>query len=216
MSNSKPSDEKRAQWRDQWADALSPGRHAYVSREGARCTGCNSVFRNTSASAQLSWLTQHECSAEPLATPDEPLGGPLPDDLLARILAAIEEAERIARKAVNFRPYPSDGQWRPGWRPSPSRLAVLAGNYPVADYIDRESGYAEHIAGQHPHATLIRCAADRRTVERHRAQRDSGLPTHRRACAWCHRDDRVVRFPCPDLLDRAEAYGITVEEEQHG
>jgi hypothetical protein len=48
--------------------------------------------------------------------------------------------------------------------------------------------------------TLRRCEADKRTVERHRE--------HLGQCTGCTR-----LWPCPDLLDRADAYDVARDGE---
>jgi hypothetical protein len=53
------------------------------------------------------------------------------------------------------------------------------------------------------------CEADKRTVERHRTSGVTVLVAgqERHFCARCH-----VLMPCPDLLDRADAWGVATEE----
>lgn len=58
---------------------------------------------------------------------------------------------------------------------------------------------------------ISRCAADRRVVERHAAFHavNLGEGGNERWCTHC----RNSRWPCPDLLDRAEAYGVSANQE---
>lgn len=64
----------------------------------------------------------------------------------------------------------------------------------------------------HGHAQLRRCAADRSTVERHsRPGRAEARGTQDGMAVLEYCECCGALMPCPDLLDRAEAYGITEE-----
>lgn len=56
---------------------------------------------------------------------------------------------------------------------------------------------------------LRRCAADRRVIERHAVFHSVDLGGDEKWCTHC----RSSRWPCPDLLDRAEAYGVSTSQD---
>lgn len=143
-------------------------------------------------------------------------------DLAARVLAAIEEAERIARAATPgpwYTPPPGDvGEWSiyaEGWmiggvRHYPStdmRNAAKMLRKP-ATVVEHATANAEHIVRHDPVVILRQCAADRRTVERHRLRGKSVLRNGQFVdyCAACNNQP----IPCPDLRDRAEVYGVAL------
>lgn len=136
-------------------------------------------------------------------------------DLVARILAAIEETERIAQAAT-------PGPWEPeGDDPTDDEVyTVHDGEHGdlVGDVVAYVRGYDQqqsnmaHIARQDPKTALRRCAADRRTVERHRrpgSAQAHGTQDGIWVLEWC--EGCGAPMPCPDLLDRAAAYNITPE-----
>lgn len=61
-------------------------------------------------------------------------------------------------------------------------------------------------------AELRRCAADRRIVERHEP-RDAGVRTKWVICDYCSHVPDAVEWPCPDIVDLAAGYDITVDGE---
>lgn len=111
---------------------------------------------------------------------------PSTPDLVSRILEKIDETERIARAAVNS----MDPR---GWTTVQSR-------HPASQYVGRVD----------PHATLLRCAADRKTLELHRVE-EPGQDQLRGFCVHCG-----WRSPCPDVRNLAEALGIITEETDRG
>ena len=140
------------------------------------------------------------------------------EDLAGRVLAAIEETEQIAREAATVG---RADEWGVAesraapWGVEPRPAEILAGGKPILQFNDEYGGSlaADHIARQDPAATLIRCEADRCTVERHSrvGQADwmdmgGSQAMIRRYCAGCGQP-----MPCPDLLDRAKVYGVEVE-----
>lgn len=74
-------------------------------------------------------------------------------DLAARLLAAIEETERVARAAT-------DGPWT-----AYATRGVFAGVLDRDWVAGTDPAEAEHIARHDPAAVLRRCEADRRIVE---------------------------------------------------
>lgn len=112
-----------------------------------------------------------------------------PATLAERILAAIEEAERQAQHAAGVFP----GEWHVDR--STAGFTIRVGNRHVVVGDPTMAYYIEH---RQPSTVLRDCAADRRVLERHEL---AGVEYPR--CAYCGEN-----WPCPDVLDRAEAYGI--------
>lgn len=154
------------------------------------------------------------------------------DDFVQRVLATIDVTERDARPAAW-----KDAHWavaeQPAakWGEEEPDPVVLADGKPIIRLNTEYAGHlaVDHVVRQAPAATLRRCAADRRVVERHRPVGDHGrfsddwaddcpnpgdcAHTERPPVCMTCRDyaGDPVPAPCPDLLDRADAYGITVE-----
>lgn len=127
--------------------------------------------------------------------------------LLDRLTAAIDEDERIAREATPG-PWTADAWYVTSDTGTP---VVEPGGCGEGGVDPRDE---QHIARQNPKATLIRCDADRKTVQRH-APVQGPIRT---LCATCHHVTpngyaMRVEWPCPTLLDRAAAYDLTVEED---
>jgi len=146
------------------------------------------------------------------------------DDLAARLLAAIEETEKIAQAIPES---------RRGWRYDGLVVLVAAGDPRTAERVAvgacdyaMDPAVGHHIARQHPRATLIRCAADRKIVARHvkvtemwNEDDDRGLfdvdlcgtCAYGRSCEHCfsREDLPLVAWPCPTLRDLAEGYGLS-------
>ncbi len=103
------------------------------------------------------------------------------DDLVPRILAAIEATEQDARADIDHFddvPQPEDPRDR----------------------------YIVNLAKD----TLRRCLADRRRLERHWVTPDTwGNPT----CGYDRDGDETTPFPCPDVLDVADSYGVAPATE---
>lgn len=135
-----------------------------------------------------------------------------------KLLAAITETERIARDCAGA-PWVDDVPGMVHVDPAAvrenkqalGRLGYIAhtDNSPAGDV------YRAHIARHDPAAVLRRCAADRRTVERHSTIRDAVFSTSPGKpgvwlpkCFYCNK-----RAPCDDLTDMMDRYGISTEEE---
>lgn len=129
-------------------------------------------------------------------------------DIAARVLAAIEETERIARAA-------GGGHWHRGDRPMDEcRIEDDDGDFTIYDEGGHGVAHADHIVRHDPAAVLRRCTADRRSVKRHSNRwrityggeigDSTNLVRHCEVCDY--------PMPCPDLLDRAEAYDVEIEE----
>lgn len=132
-------------------------------------------------------------------------------DLRDRITAAINHAEQTAQAVEKTWP----GPWtstRTGW--------VLDAQ---GDQVDGVSvDLARQMIANSPAAVLRRCAADRRVLDRHRS--DSAVESSREfwACVACSieiecNSDRscthydTIPWPCPDICDLADRYGIEVD-----
>lgn len=153
-------------------------------------------------------------------------------DLAARLLAAIEETERVARAACT--PIPSKGVWVVD-RPIDAEIIDDAFDYRVVVYDEGapSPGQAAHIVHNDPHAVLRRCAADRKILHEHSdnggwIRADDGSlarsgPVGAR-CATCWNEDlgaplgsefaEHAKHPCKTLLALAEGYGLA-EEAAH-
>lgn len=121
--------------------------------------------------------------------------------LVADLLAAIEQRELRAQQAE---------RWHPGpWRLDPQVETTMDAGRWVADAKDEGvlvangDAAARFFVGEQPQAALRQCRADRRVVERHAESAD--IP------GWCPACGDV--WPCAEIRDRAEAYGIDVDRE---
>ncbi|MFD7016082.1 DUF6221 family protein [Streptomyces sp. NPDC059928] len=130
-------------------------------------------------------------------------------DLHAWLTAQVDHVETIAR---------GHGQWSLDWY-----YDDHAGE--IRDRLNRGTvafvpapGDALHIELHNPADVLRRCAADRRILERHRADPDETDPLDAHACQACSYTNRahsigikstVDLADCPELLDLAHAHGIT-------
>lgn len=147
---------------------------------------------------------------------------PSTPDLAVRILAAIDKTERAERGRVRL--------WEPQPQPCPVCHQAVIGDPFVCRTEQIPGGgvamrfepclcpltYEQWAAVLHPQPcpdeTVLRhCAADQRTVERHsRPGRTEARGTQDGMVVlqWCECCRALM--PCPDLLDRAAAYDITV------
>jgi hypothetical protein len=108
-------------------------------------------------------------------------------DLSSLLLAAIEETERLVR-------YRDED-----WRTDQDSWHTRACGYGQGELLDECDCKV-------PSAVLRRCAADRRRLARHTAlPRIVGDPR----CSVCP----DLGYPCPELLNLAEGYGITDHQE---
>jgi hypothetical protein len=152
------------------------------------------------------------------------------DDLVTRLLAAIEETERVAQAATPgpWRYNPNKHWHKPGtcWfeeavftGPAGKDAVCIAGtgetDHPEA------MARAAHIAHNDPAAVLRRCNADRYIVESHPATAvfdpgSSEVPGF--VCETCVQYDRYgfpmddSSYPCTTLRKLAEGYGLEVGE----
>jgi hypothetical protein len=138
------------------------------------------------------------------------------DDFVPRLLAVIDETEQVARAA-------NDGPWRVNDERYPESIysadgtcVIGGGRWGGEARVFDSNEDALHIVRNDPEAVSRRCAADRRVVERHTMFHAivppvvlGDEPSTERYCTQCH----AQRWPCPELLDRAQAYGVTVEKE---
>lgn len=160
------------------------------------------------------------------------------DGLVERILAAIARTAENARTTAGGGGLPD-----PQWTTQPSRsgkwkiLREVDDATPIG-YIDDGRWEVRHIVRNDPATVLLRCAADRRTVERHQheiepnvffdiladGQEDRrdveycGTCTLGVSCGHCvswngqsSLDEAAVLWPCPTIRDLAEVYGVPVE-----
>jgi hypothetical protein len=127
------------------------------------------------------------------------------DDITRQIVAAIEETERLANALIST-VNPTTGEWVAAGphgteiRDSRNHLVV---KHSWPDEI-------AHITRHSPASVLRRCAADRRRLERHWTSVDTwGRPT----CGYDRDGDDEVLWPCPDILDVADSYGVAPATE---
>jgi hypothetical protein len=125
-------------------------------------------------------------------------------DLSSLLLAAIEEAERLARSASAE----TEAEWSPGGDLSDGVSTVVTGAPVVGGpYGHLAEVVREHIARHDPASVLRRCAADRKIVE-----------------FWSLAYSKFSDFPHPEwdrirsnarwtIRKIAEAYGIADHEE---
>lgn len=129
-------------------------------------------------------------------------------DLLARLRAAIDETERMARAAME--PANDDGVWkRGGLSHDSARVAGLG--IVIYDEGGHDMDQAEHIARHDPASVLRRCAADRKILELHpSAQEEIGWTEEITICYTCRYDNGLdsYSFPCPTIVALAAGYGI--------
>lgn len=133
------------------------------------------------------------------------------DKLVADLLAAIEETERIAREATGESVLLEAD---PSWTAVAYRGAIVGGRthavngeYGTMVAADLRKPKAEHIARHDPDATLRLCAAHKRIVERAarlRARCDLEPDNLPYQVAWATAK--------ADLTDLAKGYGLEVEE----
>jgi hypothetical protein len=132
------------------------------------------------------------------------------DDLAARLLAAIEETERVAR---------GHAQASDSWEVRGGEVGDVLNSGTVA-FVPCH-GDREHIAHNDPHTVLRRCAADRKIVAEHSSPHtvvDGFCAEEGAPCTHAGEDEcqRCQLWPCPTLLALAEAYGITEEASTRG
>lgn len=146
---------------------------------------------------------------------------PMTADLAARVLAAIEETERIARE-VDDNSAPWTGQWK-----TDGKHVLRTYNDHVLAYSHHghpfRPGMLAHIAQNDPATVLRRCEADRETVDDYARTveiRDAAAerlrtqehPKNPRDLDTWDRADREASTLRPVIERLARAYGITTEE----
>ncbi len=129
-------------------------------------------------------------------------------DLHTQLVAALDEEQARAEAAT------------PGpWSTTRDNLVVSRVETWTPDVVqayphDYTAANLAHIAAQDPARTLVRVAADRRVLERHRPL---SLPDGARdgdpRCTdrWGDGDGWAEAWPCPDVRDLTARYGIEVE-----
>jgi hypothetical protein len=128
------------------------------------------------------------------------------DDLAGRVLAAIDETLRIVETIRE------GGCPVPTWTMEPSRsqswhiLREVDDQTPIG-FVTDGRWEVRHIVHNDPAATIRRCEADKRTVERHN-QVDHSVPFADYQFDYCATCRELM--PCPDMLDRAASYGVDV------
>lgn len=134
------------------------------------------------------------------------------DDLVVRLLAAIEETERLAQAAAKDTEH--------GWSAGDEYLSdyVTTVEYGSAVVVGPYSGYMSwelrrYIARHDPASVLRRCAADRKLIELHTPKRIKGDDFPQ--CPVCIEEKRGYPeewcdeyHPCRTLLALAVGYGI--------
>lgn len=127
--------------------------------------------------------------------------------LVADLLAAIEATEADARDAGSrsltwARAEHPSVPW--GVEDAPAEI-LSGGRVYMTFETDRGAPLAvAHVLRHDPASVLRRCAADRKLVQRHKPVTDAD--GNGEYCFHC-----AETWPCPDLLDRAEAYGLPIE-----
>lgn len=166
---------------------------------------------------------------------------PAVPDLAARILEAIAHVEALTNAAAKD----TEPEWSPGHEYGGEHVhtaeygsAVACGPYGYMGWELRQ-----HIALNDPKTILLRCAADRRTVERHQREVEPNvffdiLPNgqeDRRDIAYCAPctlgvgcdhciswngqsaiSDAPALWPCDTIRDLAEVYGVPVVVAEEG
>lgn len=131
------------------------------------------------------------------------------DDLITRLTAAIDVTERVARLVA------SRNGHRP-WSLAASATIDPGGEDGIGDLFGvGDSRIAQHVVRHDPDNVLRGCAADRKILARHQEKtgcrnlHGDGEP-HRPDCFDCTYCDGQY-WPCPDLLDLAERYGLEAD-----
>lgn len=133
------------------------------------------------------------------------------EDLAARLLAAIDETERIARAAADG----DSGDWFVGdkWnvyrREDTTPLDDEATNALVV--YDNVHDQSVHIVHNDPQAVLRRCAADRKILELHNDPVRGFSTLQCATCVGSWATEEGEDWPCGTLRALAAAYGITEE-----
>jgi hypothetical protein len=125
-----------------------------------------------------------------------------PDELCTALRAALDETERLA-KAVKPLGYTDvmGGERVPETFLIARLRAAGEDGYPQRH---ADPAAKAHFAHHDPASVLRRVAADRRVLDRH--QNDGSD-----FCVYCT-DNWAVVWPCVEIVDLADRYGITTEE----
>jgi hypothetical protein len=134
-------------------------------------------------------------------------------DLHGWITQQIDRVEETAR-AVEDHSAPWDGQWiadgSDAARTYNGHVLFYGHNYPL------KAGLVAHVVAHDPAAVLRRCAADRKILARHRLNPDA-IWYEAAMCEGCGTEGEMGYLrtenlnDCPELLDLAEAHGLTLE-----
>lgn len=119
-----------------------------------------------------------------------------PDDLTARVRAAVQQRLDLARAAADVA---NPEEWT-------ADLAYDGWRVRTIDGYEMHVGAEElalHIATNDPATVERHCLADLRRLERHTLVPRRAFQTAH--CGWCDID---TDWPCPDIRDLAEAYAI--------
>lgn len=151
-------------------------------------------------------------------------------DLIARLTAAVDETERVARAAC----HETNGEWnQPDPERHPGGVDDATGDIVVYDEGSPTQAQAAHIARHDPASVLRGCAADRKTLAIHKPiktfagleelwPKHAGTPgfpikvicercaNHDRESGWDDHDEDV-QYPCPTLQAAAERYELEVQ-----
>ena len=133
-------------------------------------------------------------------------------DLHGWITQQIDARERVAEAARGQ----GEGRWRHETGYHSGRVEDERGETVVYDEGAPLEEEAAHIALNDPATVLCRCAADRKILARHRLNPDAYW-TDAAMCEGCGTEDEMAYArtenlnDCPELLDLAEAHGLTPE-----
>lgn len=120
-------------------------------------------------------------------------------DLVERLRAVLDEADRVAKAARS-------GRWHvteerdlvvAEWASGPRRVARCEGSIPTGN-----AHNAAYIIAWQPDVALRMVEATREVLERHKP---TGLYD---MCSWCNSDRHYQPSPCPDVLTEAKRWGV--------
>lgn len=133
--------------------------------------------------------------------------------LHVRILAAIDHAEKLAQAVAQD----TEPEWSPGHEHLSDYVSTAEYGSAVTCGLYGYMGWElrQYIALNDPRSTLRRCAADRRTMQRHQQQtiETSRWDPKPIICGYCSHVPDAVDWPCLDVVDLADRYGCNIEED---